>query len=388
MNMLQQIIAVTGIGLRSLPQRLWESLVIVVGTGCVIGVLLSMLSIIEGMHQAALHGGDPRNAIVLSKGTMWENASNIPRAQASVIANAPGIARAKDGSPISDAAVVAYAPALLRKNGAKSSVTLRSFGDKGVLLQPNFHMVSGRMFRPGTHELIAGALANSQFKGMGLGDKIILPDGEWPIVGTFAAGNMLDGALVGDTGTLMPSIRKTLFNNVMVRLASPQGFATFRSALTTNPALTVDVMRLPDWAAKASADFTTYFRAVVYGVATILGLGALFGCFNSMYTAVESRSREIATLRALGYRGFPIALSVLLEAAVLSLAGAAIGTCVAWALYDGVMSGFGSDVFILTVTPAMVGIGLAWATALAVLGGLLPSIQAARGTVSDAMRTR
>jgi len=388
MNMLRQILAVTAIGLRSLPQRLWEALVIMVGTGCVIGVLLSMLSIIEGMHRAATHGGDPRNAIVLSKGTMWENASNIPRGAASVIASAPGIARGKDGSPISDAAIVAYVPALLRKNGAKSSVTLRSFGDKGMALQPGFHLVAGRMFRPGTHELLAGVLANSQFQGMGLGDRIILPDGEWPIVGTFAAGNMLDGALVGDTGTVMPSIRKTLYNSVVVRLASPQAFTAFRSALTTNPALSVDVMRLPDWAAKASADFTTYFRAVVYGVAIILGLGALFGCFNSMYTAVESRSREIATLRALGYRGFPIAVSVLLEATALSLVGAVIGAAVAWALYDGVMSGFGSDVFILTVSLPMLGIGLLWASVLALLGGLLPSVQAARGTVSDAMRAR
>jgi putative ABC transport system permease protein len=388
MNMLQQIIAVTGIGLRSLPQRLWESLVIVVGTGCVVGVLLSMLSIIEGMHQAAVHGGDPHNAIVLSRGTMWENASSIPRDQASIIANAPGIARAGDGSPISDAALVAYVPALLRKNSAKSTVTLRSFGDKGAMLQRDFHIVAGRMFRPGTHELIVGALAGSQFKGMGLGDKIILPDGEWPIVGTFTAGGLLDGALVGDTETLMPSIRKKVFNSVVVRLASPESFATFRSALTKNPLLQVDVMRLPDWTAKAGADFATYFRAVVYGVAIILGLGALFGCFNSMYTAVESRSREIATLRALGYRGFPIALSVLLEAAALSTAGAVIGAAVAWALYDGVMSGFGSDVFTLTVSPAMAGIGLLWGVALAVLGGLLPSLQAARGTVSEALRAK
>ncbi|MBA2587846.1 MAG: ABC transporter permease, partial [Alphaproteobacteria bacterium] len=127
---------------------------------------------------------------------------------------------------------------------------------------------------------------------------------------------------------------------------------------------------------------------IVYGVAAILGLGALFGCFNSMYTAVESRGREIATLRALGYRGFPIALSVLLEGTVLSVAGALIGAAIAWALYDGVMSGFGSDVFILAVTPPMVAVGLAWGIALAVLGGLLPSLQAARGAVTQALRAK
>jgi putative ABC transport system permease protein len=388
MNILRQIFAVTGIGLRSLPQRLWESLVIVVGTGCVVGVLLSMLSIIEGMHRAAARVGDPRNAIVVQRNIIFENASNIPRSAAGIIANAPGIAKAKDGSSISDAVLIAYVPALLRKNGIKSNITLRSFGAKGAMLQQDFHLVAGHMFQPGKHELIAGAMANSQFSGVGLGDKVILPDGEWPIVGIFNTGGLLDGALIGDTGTLMPAIRHKSFNSVLVRLDSPAAFTTFRAALTTNPSLSVDVMRMSDWLAKGSAGFNAYFHAVVYGVAAILGLGALFGCFNSMYTAVESRGREIATLRALGYRGFPIALSVLLEGAVLSIAGAGIGAMVAWAMYDGVMSGFGSDVFILAVTPPMVALGLAWAIALAVLGGVLPSLQAARGAVSEALRAK
>lgn len=386
--MLRQIIAVTGIGLRSLPQRLWESLVIVVGTGCVVGVLLSMLSIIEGMHQAAARTGDPRNAIVVQRNILFENASNVPRSAAGIIANAPGIAKARDGSPISDAALIAFMPTLLRKNGIKSNITLRSFGDKGAMLQQNFHLVTGRMFQPGKHELIAGAMANSQFTGAGLGDKVILPDGEWPIVGIFATGGLLDGALVGDTGTLMPAIRHKSFNSILVRLASPAAFAAFRAALTTNPSLSVDVMRVSEWFDKGNADFNAYFHAVVYGVAAILGLGALFGCFNSMYTAVESRGREIATLRALGYHGFPIALSVLLEGAVLSIAGALIGAGVAWALYDGVMSGFGSSIFVLAVTPSMVALGLAWGITLAVLGGLLPSLQAARGAVSEALRAK
>jgi len=386
--MLRQIIAVTSIGLRSLPQRLWESLVIVVGTGCVAGVLLSMLSIMEGMYQAGARAGDPRNAVVLQKNILFENSSNIPRSAASIIANAPGIARARDGSPISDASMIVFVPAQLRKNGTQAAMTLRSFGDKGAMLRQGFHMVAGRMFQPGKHELIAGAMANSQFAGVGLGDKVILPDGEWPIVGIFTTGGLLDGALVGDTGTLMPAVRHKSFNSVLVRLASSAAFATFRNALATNPSLSVDVMRMPDWITRGNADFNAYFRAVVYGVAAILGLGALFGCFNSMYTAVESRGREIATLRALGYSGLPIALSVLLEGAVLSVAGALIGAAIAWALYDGVMSGFGSDVFFLTVTPPMVAIGIAWGIALALLGGLVPSLQAARWTVSDALRAK
>jgi putative ABC transport system permease protein len=163
---------------------------------------------------------------------------------------------------------------------------------------------------------------------------------------------------------------------------------TFRSALTRNPALSVDVMRLPDWNAKTSADFSRFLHVFVYGVTIILAIGALFGCFNTMYSAVDTRSREIATLRALGYGGFAVAASVILEAAALSVIGAVIGAFIAWALYDGVQSGFGSDVFTLMVSPAMIGMALLWAVAVAFLGGLLPSVQAARGAVADALRAK
>jgi len=215
-----------------------------------------------------------------------------------------------------------------------------------------------------------------------------LPDGEWPIVGAFATGDMMDGQLVGDTETLMPSLRRKAYTTIQARIASPAAFATFRGALTSNPALAVDVMRLPDWNAKSSADFAKFMRVIVYGVGVILAVGALFACFNTMYAAVESRSREIATLRALGYGGFAVAVSVVLEAALLSVTGALIGASIAWALYDGALSGLGSDVFTLTISPPMIGTAILWAIAVAVLGGIAPSIRAARWTVSEALRVR
>jgi putative ABC transport system permease protein len=267
-------------------------------------------------------------------------------------------------------------------------VILRGFGGKGVLLQPAFRLVQGRMFRPGTHELIVGSRARLQVKGMSVGDKVTLPDGEWPIVGSFTTGDVLDGQLVGDTETLMASIGHKAYNTVVVRLASPGAFDSFRAALTRNPALAMDVMRLPDWNIKASADFMAFMHVIVYGVGIILAMGALFACFNTMYAAVAARGLEIATLRAIGYGGLPIALSVLLEAALLSVGGALIGAGIAWALYDGVESGLGSDVFTMIVSPAMVGMGLLWALAVAFLGGLVPSIQAARWTVAEALRAR
>jgi putative ABC transport system permease protein len=388
MTMLRQIVIVSLLGLRTLRRRLWQSLVIVVGMACVTGVLLSMLSMAEGMHQAALNYGDPRAAIVVSRATIFENQSAIPRDQARIILNAPGIARASDGSPLSDTSAMTFLPVEMSRNDAQGFIILRSFGKEGQALRPTFHMVAGRMFRPGTHELIAGVKAPFQFKGMALGDKVILPDGEWPIVGTFATGDLLDAQLVGDTETVMQSIRHKAYTTITARLASPSAFAAFRTALTTNPLLAVDVMRLPDWNAMTSADTSAFFHLAIYGIGVILAIGALFGCFNTMYAAVESRSNEIATLRALGYGGFAIAVSILLEAAILSVAGGLIGASIAWTLFDGVQSGFGSDVFTLIVSPAMIATAILWAIAVALLGGILPSIQAARWTVSDALRAR
>jgi putative ABC transport system permease protein len=388
MTLLRQIVIVSLLGFRTLRQRLWQSLVLVVGMACVSGVLLSMLSMAEGLHRAYLNDGDPRSAIVVSRGTLFEILSAIPREQARIVTGAPGIARAPDGSPLVDSSLVTGVPAVLRRNGARSFITLRSFGEKGQMLRPTFHLVAGRMFRPGTHELIVGAKASFQVQGVALGDKVILPDGEWPIVGVFATGDLLDGQLVGDTETLMLSIRHKTYTTVLARLASPTAFAAFRKALTTNPALSVDVMRLPEWNARISADTSAFFHMAVYGIGIILAIGALFGCFNTMYAAVESRTSEIGTLRALGYGGTAVTVSILLEAAMLSVSGGLIGASIAWLLFDGVQSGFGTDIFTLTVSPAMIGTTMLWALAVAFLGGILPSLQAAGSTVSDALRAR
>ncbi|HEX3755582.1 MAG TPA: FtsX-like permease family protein [Rhizomicrobium sp.] len=385
MNLLRQIWIVSIINFKSLPHRIWQSLVIVVGMGCVVGVLLSMLSMTEGMHRAYLNTGDPGRALVVSEGSESENNSAIPRDQARIIMDAPGIAKAADGSPLADPGINAGIP-VLRLNGAKAYDTLRGFGPKGVKLRPEFHMVAGRMFSPGTRELIVGAAAHTQYQGMNIGDKVILPDGEWPIVGSFATGDLLDGQLIGDTETVMLAVRRKAYNSVLVRLQSYDSLTTFKKALTTNPALSVSVERQSDWYKKISEGFSTFFSIIAYGVGVIMAMGALFGCLNTMYAAVSTRGREIATLRALGYGAFPVAVSVILEAMLLSVTGALIGAAIAWSLYDGVQDGFGNNVFKLTVSPALIGMAVLWAVVVALLGGLLPSIRAARRPVVDALR--
>lgn len=385
MNILRQIWIVSLINFRSIRLRLWRSLVIVVGMACVIGVMLSMLSLTEGMMQAYRDTGDPGRALVVSAGAQSEGNSSIARDKARIIMDAPGIAKAPDGSPMADPGINSGVP-VVRLNGRPAYNNLRGFGPKGFMLRPEFHLVSGRMFRFGTRELIVGASAKSQFKGMNVGDKVILPDGEWPIVGSFTTGDLLDGQLIGDTETVMKAIRRPAYNSILVRLSNLNAFDTFKGALTTNPALSVDPIRQSDWYKKISAGFSTFFNVIAYGIAIIMAVGALFGCLNTMYAAVAARGREIATLRALGYSAFPVAVSVILEAAALSVAGALIGAGLAWMLYDGKMGSFNVNVFKLTVSPALIGMGILWAVTVAVLGGLLPSIRAARRPVVEALR--
>jgi putative ABC transport system permease protein len=385
MNILRQIWIVSLINFRSIRLRLWRSLVIVVGMACVIGVLLSMLSLTEGMLAAFLQTGDPGRALVVSAGSQSEGNSSIARDKARLITDAPGIAKAPDGSPMADPGINSGVP-VYRLDGRRAYNILRGFGPKGIMLRPEFHLVSGRMFRFGTRELIVGYAAKSQFKGMNVGDKVILPDGEWPIVGSFTTGDLLDGQLIGDTETVMKAIRRPAYNSVLVRLASPQSFAAFKGALTTNPALAVDAMLQTEWYKKISAGFSTFFTVIAYGIGIIMAVGALFGCLNTMYAAVAARGREIATLRAIGYSALPVAISVLLEAAFLSVTGALIGAGIAWALYDGVVGSFGTSVFKLTVSPALIGMAVLWAMGVALLGGLLPSVRAATRPVVEALR--
>ena len=383
--MLRQIWIVSVLNFKSLTSRFWQSMVIVVGLAATVGVMLSMLSVAAGMRQAYLNAGDPNRAIVVSKGIEQEGQSAITRAMAPMIAAAPGIAKDPAGKPLADRNLNMGVP-VLRKDGSKGFTTMRGLTEVGQGVRPELKIVQGRMFQSGKREMIVGVGAQMMFQRMQIGDKVILPDGEWPIVGVFATGDLLEGQLVGDTETLITSLHKTNYNTVLVRLTSPDALNRLKSALTTNPTLSVDVIRHSDWYARIASQSTFALALLGYTVGTVMAIGALFGCLNTMYSAVSTRGREIATLRALGYGAFPVAMSVILEAVLLSVTGALIGAGIAWALYDGKQDLFGNSVFHLSVSPAQIQLGVIWAAVVALLGGLFPSIRAARRPVVEALR--
>src|SRR4051812_22773620 len=205
--MLRQAAIVSLLSIRNLRSRAWQSLVIVVGMVCVIGVMLSMLSLVEGMRRAYLDGGDPRDAIIVAKNTRWEGNSNIPISQARIMLNAPGIAKAADGAPLGDFSFINGVPGLSKGSGTRAYMPLRGIGPKGAVLR-GVHIQAGRMFRAGTHELIAGVRMQTRLRHVGLGDKVIMPDGEWPIVGIFTADQQLDGTLLGDIEPVLQTMRR------------------------------------------------------------------------------------------------------------------------------------------------------------------------------------
>ena len=385
--MLRQIAIVSALGFRGLHARLWQSLVIVVGMVCVIGVLLSMLSLTEGIANA-FAAGDPRDVLIVTKNAQGEGGSGaIPIAQARIIMTVPGIAKAGDGSPFADTSYLTGVPGQSIRTGGPDYISVRGTGAKGAALR-GVHLTQGRMFRPGTREFIAGERLQDRIRNTALGDKVIMPDGEWTIVGIFNGTIQQERTLLGDTDLIMQAMRRNAYHSVLVRLESPEAFPAFRRAVTGNPALNVDVHQVKAWNTRNISEQQQFFAVIIYGISIILGLGALFGCVNTMYAAVESRKQEIATLRALGYGTGAVIVSVLAEAALLCVAGALIGAAIAWGLYDGAQTDRGPEGTVLSVSPAMVGIAIGWALLVAFLGGTLPSIRAARWTVSEALRAR
>lgn len=388
MNGLRQIFTVTELNLKGLPQRFWSSLVIVVGMASVVGVLVSLLSYSAGISQTIMSLADPGRAIVVHTGAMDEYGQAISREAVVAIGNAPGIARDARGEPITSDENVNNVPTTRADNGVVVRLIVRGVGPKILELRPEVHLVKGRMFEPGTHEFIAGRAAQAQFVGLEVGKTISMQDGPWKIVGAFeSGGDLLEGQLLGDIETVLNSRNQNGYGSVSVRLESPDGFDEFADFIEANPEFELEAVRQADFYARNSGNFTGFFATLGYFIGTIIAIGALFGTVNVMHSAVAARTREIATLRALGFGATPVAVSVLIEAMLLAVIGALIGAGVAWILFDGNRNSWaGFVVFDLAVTPWLLLVGIGWALAIAFLGGIVPAIRAARLPVVTALR--
>jgi putative ABC transport system permease protein len=388
MHGFRQIGTVTDLNIRNLRQRLWSSLVIVAGVACVVGVLLSMLSFTTGINRTVAAGAQPDGAIVTISGQNDEYGQGITREAAAAILNAPGIAKKPDGTPLASTENLNNIPATRRDDALPVRMILRGVGPQAFEIRPDFRLVNGRMFQPGTRELIVGTAAQAQFTNLAVGEKVIMPDGEWTIVGAFeSGGDRIDGQLLGEIDTVLAARRQNGYGSILAKLESPEAFEPFKAAVTSIPGLRVDVLRPAEFYARNIEGFTTFFSTVAYLLGSIMAIGALFGTVNIMHSAVAARTREIATLRALGFGAMPVAISVITEVMLLALAGAVIGAAVAWLLFNGNRNSVGGFVvFDLVITPGLLTLGVVWALAIALLGGIVPAIRAARLPVVTALR--
>ena len=392
MNMLRQIRAVTWMNLTSIPQRFGTSSVIVVGIAGVVAVLISVLAMATGFKRTIVATGRDDRAIVLRGGSESELASTLSREATLTIMDAPGIRKDSAGKPIASAEAVVVVDMPKKSNDSGANVTIRGVGAQGMALRPEIHIVAGRVFQQGLRELIVGSGAQAQFKGLDVGSHIALRGSDWTIVGAFESnGDSHESELLADGETVLSAYRRNLYQSVIVRLESKDSFAAFKNSLTTNPQLSVDVMREHDYYAKQSQRMSNVLSFIAYVVGGIMAVGALFGALNTMYSAVSVRSREIATLRAIGFGASAVVVSVLIEAMLLSVIGALIGAGLACVFFNGnVVSTLGSNftqvVFRLAVGPSLVVLGIVWACVIGLVGGLFPAIRAARLPVATALR--
>ncbi len=390
--MIKQIAAVTSMNLRSLPQRLSTAWVIVIGIAVTVAVMVSVLAMATGFQRTLKGTARADRAIILRAGSQAELESTIDRENAQTIMDAPGVRKDEAGRPLASAEAVVIVALPQKKDGSDANVTLRGVGPNAMKLRPEMHLIAGRMFRPAVRELIVGKSALAQFKGVELGNHIAFRNSEWTVVGIFeSGGDAHESELQGDAETVLSAYRRNGFQSVTAMLDSAAAFDRFKGALTTDPSLKVGVQREADYYAAQSRNLSKLLNLLAYFVGGIMALGACFGALNTMYTAVSTRTREIATLRAIGFSGMPIVISVLVESLLLALLGSVIGSAAAWVFFDGntvntLGAGFSQVVFHLTVTVSLLITGVFVACTIGMLGGLLPAIRAARQPIATALR--
>lgn len=379
--------------LRSIPRRLGNSLVIVVGVAGVVAVLISVIAMSLGFRATVKGDARADRAIILGRGATTEYDSRLSRENVAAVMNAGGIRHNDRDRPIASAEVILVAPVARKRDQSDVNVTLRGVSDQYFVMRPELKLLSGRMYRAGNQELLVGAAAAGQFAGLAIGNQVRLQDGDWTVVGTFAGGNgSRESEVIADAQTVMSAYKLEAFNSVSVMLESDTSFASLKEGLAQDSTLLVDARTEPEYLATASSSVNRMLQLVAYSIGSIMTLGALFAALNSMHSAVAARTVEIATLRAIGFSSTAVAIAVLIEALLLALIGATAGIAIVYAAINGTtISSLGGAlwdsqlVYSLSITPSLVVIAVVLACALGLLGGLVPAIRAARANVANAL---
>jgi putative ABC transport system permease protein len=380
--------------LRSVRARWTSTIVAILGIAGTVGVFVAMMSLARGFKMTLVRSGSMQNAMVRRAGATSEMDGAVSLDQVKVIQDAPGVART-DSGPLLTAEVVVIAPFPLQSSGTDANVQVRGVSPKVLQVRNNIKMIAGRFFEPGLNELVVGKNATSVYVGLKLGDTVKFGGGTWKVVGVFDAGGAaFDSELWADSTVLNQVYRRpeNIFQSVTVHLTSEDALGAFKDSLTSDPRLTVQVDRERDYYEKQSRALTTLIEVLGFIVAAVMGIGAVFGALNTMYSAVSERSREIATMRALGFGSGSVVLSFIFEALLISFLGGVLG-CLAVLPLNGLTTGamnfqtFSHLAFAFQVTPDLLLGGVAFALVMGLVGGVPPAIRAARRPVAVALRS-
>ena len=396
MRSLHQIVEITLMNLRTLPRRLGTSLVIVVGIAGVVGVLVSVLAMSEGFRHTLASTGRPDRVILLRSGSDAELSSGVARDVATLLATLSGITRDPSGGPLASAELVVMVDLPRHGESEPNNVPFRGVQPTAFSIRDELRMVEGRVFERGVREVIVGRKAARQFAGLDVGSHIGFRDSDWTVVGIFATGgDVHESEIWSDAEVTMSAFRREGYQSVTARLTdgSAAGLQAFRDSVSADPRFSITVMREPEYYAKQATVLSNLINVLGYTVAGFMAVGAAFGALNCMYSAIASRQVEIATLRAIGFGGLPVVVSVLIEALGLAVLGGATGAALAYVYCDGLslstlnFNTFSQVAFDFRVTPGLVARGLVWALCIGLAGGLLPAVRAARVPVTEALRT-
>ncbi|HVJ61624.1 MAG TPA: ABC transporter permease [Tahibacter sp.] len=391
--MLSQITAITGLNLKSIPERWGPSLVIVIGLAGVVAVFTALLAMADGFSATLKASGRNDVAMIVRGGSSdSELNSAFDRDSGVLVTQLPGIRPGPDGKPLAATEMVVIAE-LMKKgetvNG--SNITMRGVDDNSFKMRPNLKIAEGRKFTPGLRELLVGRGVSRQFDGIEVGKVLKMRGSEWTVVGVFESGDAYESELWADIGVAQTTFGRSGYSSVLAELDGEGAIDKIVAAAKADPRLNIEVKTQQAYFSDQTKQFRMMIGVLAGVVVVIMGLGAIFAALNTMYAAVATRSREIATLRALGFGSLPVLISVMVEAIFLSIVGGLIGAVIVYILFNNVaLSTLGQNftqvVFSFKVTPKLVLDGIVIAVMIGLLGGLLPAIRAARLPVTTALR--
>ena len=390
----RQAASATQVGVSTLSQRIGASSVVVVGIAGVVGVLVALLAMADGYRHTVSSSGDETTAIVLRGGSAAELMSVMTRDAITAIERAPEIARDDAGRPIAspELVVAANLPIIGGTGDEDGSVQLRGVGDMAFAVRPALSVVEGRRFESGKRELLVGKGARRQFRGLEPGNEVRLGSQLWTVVGVFESGDSMESEIWADAETVAATYRRGSSRaSVFARLSSPAAFNAFKATLEADPRLQVEAQTTLAYFQGQSEGVSRVLRWIGIVVGSIMAIGAVFGALNTMFASVASRAREIATLRAIGFRGMPVVVAVMLETMLLAALGGLLGGLLAWLVFNGytastLAGGVAQLSFEFKVSPELLWTGLKWALAIGFVGGLFPAVRAATMPVTDALR--